>query len=285
MMEFNYAEQTTPELLDLLVAEEDRVTLAHIQELAARADAVEPLRAWLLDETRWLSDTHGVVWGIYHAFTILCLGRRVEALDDLLRALELAHAYKFDWITDVGSAALAHLGAAAADPLLAYVKAPPDADATKHKPTVERVIALQALMRLAVVDAAVREWLVEITGREFADKLATFEQTSADFQHEFHEEFLKFYQPDEIAARQARWQQEAEKKARQEAEDEALQKSWRAAPADQLPMRYTRGMLGLPAAGLSKDAAGTLRRETKTVGRNEPCPCGSGKKYKKCCGA
>jgi uncharacterized protein YecA (UPF0149 family) len=26
------------------------------------------------------------------------------------------------------------------------------------------------------------------------------------------------------------------------------------------------------------------RREAK-VGRNDPCPCGSGKKYKKCCGA
>ena len=23
---------------------------------------------------------------------------------------------------------------------------------------------------------------------------------------------------------------------------------------------------------------------TKKVGRNDPCPCGSGKKYKKCCG-
>ncbi|WP_295026772.1 SEC-C metal-binding domain-containing protein, partial [Ruminococcus sp.] len=22
----------------------------------------------------------------------------------------------------------------------------------------------------------------------------------------------------------------------------------------------------------------------KKVGRNDPCPCGSGKKYKKCCG-
>src|SRR5689334_996672 len=22
----------------------------------------------------------------------------------------------------------------------------------------------------------------------------------------------------------------------------------------------------------------------KTIGRNEPCPCGSGKKYKRCCG-
>ena len=26
-------------------------------------------------------------------------------------------------------------------------------------------------------------------------------------------------------------------------------------------------------------------RETPRVGRNEPCPCGSGKKFKKCCGA
>ena len=28
----------------------------------------------------------------------------------------------------------------------------------------------------------------------------------------------------------------------------------------------------------------TVRREGKKIGRNEPCPCGSGKKYKKCCG-
>jgi len=29
----------------------------------------------------------------------------------------------------------------------------------------------------------------------------------------------------------------------------------------------------------------TVKREGKKVGRNDPCPCGSGKKYKKCCGA
>ncbi|OQW53481.1 MAG: hypothetical protein A4S09_07735 [Proteobacteria bacterium SG_bin7] len=28
----------------------------------------------------------------------------------------------------------------------------------------------------------------------------------------------------------------------------------------------------------------TIRRESPKVGRNDPCPCGSGKKYKKCCG-
>ena len=29
----------------------------------------------------------------------------------------------------------------------------------------------------------------------------------------------------------------------------------------------------------------TVRYETPRPGRNDPCPCGSGKKYKKCCGA
>ncbi|WP_461810600.1 SEC-C metal-binding domain-containing protein [Faecalimonas sp.] len=29
--------------------------------------------------------------------------------------------------------------------------------------------------------------------------------------------------------------------------------------------------------------SGTIRKEKK-IGRNDPCPCGSGKKYKKCCG-
>lgn len=28
----------------------------------------------------------------------------------------------------------------------------------------------------------------------------------------------------------------------------------------------------------------TVRREGPKVGRNDPCPCGSGKKHKKCCG-
>jgi hypothetical protein len=30
---------------------------------------------------------------------------------------------------------------------------------------------------------------------------------------------------------------------------------------------------------------GTVVRNEKKVGRNDPCPCGSGKKYKNCCGA
>ncbi|MBX7147862.1 YchJ family protein [bacterium] len=31
--------------------------------------------------------------------------------------------------------------------------------------------------------------------------------------------------------------------------------------------------------------APTVKRETPKIGRNDPCSCGSGKKFKKCCGA
>ncbi len=31
-------------------------------------------------------------------------------------------------------------------------------------------------------------------------------------------------------------------------------------------------------------ASRTVRREGPKIGRNDPCPCGSGKKYKHCCG-
>ena len=43
----------------------------------------------------------------------------------------------------------------------------------------------------------------------------------------------------------------------------------------------------MPAAAPKAEKTGkqeTIRREMPKVGRNDPCPCGSGKKYKNCCG-
>ena len=36
--------------------------------------------------------------------------------------------------------------------------------------------------------------------------------------------------------------------------------------------------------GSTQERPEPIRREEPKVGRNDPCPCGSGKKYKKCCG-
>jgi hypothetical protein len=41
-----------------------------------------------------------------------------------------------------------------------------------------------------------------------------------------------------------------------------------------------------PGANVPLDMpSAPIRREGNKIGRNDPCPCGSGKKYKKCCGA
>ena len=41
---------------------------------------------------------------------------------------------------------------------------------------------------------------------------------------------------------------------------------------------------GTAVASQAVAAGTTIKREGVKVGRNDPCPCGSGKKYKNCCG-
>ncbi len=46
----------------------------------------------------------------------------------------------------------------------------------------------------------------------------------------------------------------------------------------------SRGETAQSGGGKTEDGKGvTVRREGRKVGRNDPCPCGSGKKYKRCC--
>ncbi len=44
------------------------------------------------------------------------------------------------------------------------------------------------------------------------------------------------------------------------------------------------GALPEPALASAGGGRGEMVAADKKVGRNDPCPCGSGKKYKKCCG-
>jgi preprotein translocase subunit SecA len=48
--------------------------------------------------------------------------------------------------------------------------------------------------------------------------------------------------------------------------------------------RASPGAQGAPSRG-APGRAGADGGKSGKVGRNEPCPCGSGKKFKKCCGA
>jgi preprotein translocase subunit SecA len=51
---------------------------------------------------------------------------------------------------------------------------------------------------------------------------------------------------------------------------------------EELPRKKKRAMHF--SHGDGGESPVTIKREGKKIGRNDPCPCGSGKKYKKCCG-
>ena len=58
------------------------------------------------------------------------------------------------------------------------------------------------------------------------------------------------------------------------------------APSRRRPMPIPAAARGHARArdGEAVQPVQTVRRKTKKIKPNEPCPCGSGKKYKKCCG-
>ncbi len=68
----------------------------------------------------------------------------------------------------------------------------------------------------------------------------------------------QFYESGQIEKRQRRWQEEGRLSLDSDLDD-------------------------LPSNDLGHHFQEPYLRETQKIGRNEPCPCGSGKKYKKCC--
>ncbi len=70
----------------------------------------------------------------------------------------------------------------------------------------------------------------------------------------------EFYEPDAITQRQIRWREEAERE-----KERSMNRVYPPAPYNSY---YTHE---------------TYVRPEPKIGRNDPCPCGSGKKYKKCC--
>jgi uncharacterized protein YecA (UPF0149 family) len=46
---------------------------------------------------------------------------------------------------------------------------------------------------------------------------------------------------------------------------------------------FAQAMSGLPSTAPATVSGSNTPVHSQKVGRNDPCPCGSGKKYKKCC--
>ncbi|HKQ75179.1 MAG TPA: SEC-C metal-binding domain-containing protein [Blastocatellia bacterium] len=306
-----YTEMTTVELIDLLFKEEDRVTAPHARELINRgAEAACALREILANEDYWYEGQGGDHWIVVHAVNILGAMQDELALPVLIEMVPHAYFSNHDSAVEVLPAALAEYGAAALEPYMKFIdeyrgayRDNPDFSHCRH--TVSA-----ALTRIALKDESARARVSDFINGLFANRQeddsiflsfsaghpvaldkapgkerslqavrAAYERgtISQEINGSFKEftrmvrerhpnlfndlksGLFDFYKPEAIERR---------RRARAEQADD--DPYWPEARMD-APVGYTTA------------EGGGLQR-TEKIGRNDPCPCGSGKKYKKCCG-
>lgn len=128
----------------------------------------------------------------------------------------------------------------------------------EHRPMLENLGDLQEKMGAVFVRSDVER---------------SYAKASAEPQWERFKDPWQFYAPAAIEARQKRWAEEGARRSRLEIEE--------AGDADDLAEFDDDDRL---STGRDRHfGAGTYVREMPKIGRNDPCPCGSKKKYKKCC--
>jgi hypothetical protein len=288
------------ELIELLIADEDRVPRNVIDECARRGDTmVEHLDALLRDDNFWRQGAPlGEWWLRLHAVMILglipgeraglllveCMHRMArvddESLQDWLAAYwpalfrnkpeavvpalrAMAQERALDWYIRTGAldaaVSVAELrGSAALEEALAWSAAIAGDEAEDQD---MRLCAANRLLDFP--RDAYRPLLEELAGRE-AELAPLFCKTDVEKAYSAMEDKpdwerfgdpWEFYTAVAIQRRHERWKKEAALEDERALEDDDT--------PDDFMIPYVR--------------------ETPKVGRNDPCPCGSGKKYKKCC--
>ncbi len=298
----NYSEMPTAELIELLFREEDRVTEAHMRELIGRGEtAAGPLREILANEDYWYEGVGGDHFVVVHALNALAGMRDAQSLPLMLDMIEHAYFANHDEGCEAFAAALAMFGEPAVAPLIAYLERTRGWHRDNQDWAYCRAKVAAALTRIGLdhetVHGRVRDFLLAlfndpaeddyvflsfsaacpfVLGRDraipvlkeayarralspglvgtYRELLEGVNDPTSGFYDDLQAELLDFYDPEEIRHREQQRRQ---------------------APPEKLYWGYDDASL---------QAGSPARAENKT-GRNDPCPCGSGKKYKKCCGA
>jgi hypothetical protein len=279
----------------------------------------------LHNEDYWYEGQHSEFWIELHTVVILSSIRDPALLPELLSVVTDSYFSEQQWVTDRWPELLAEFGEAAVEPLISFILEHRGYHRDNIDYSFVRTQAAKALTRIALENEAVRprvtDFLIGLlrdsqeTDRVFLTQMIIcpavldrkrglqavqgayhrrvisesvwgkyyeFVQhlNSRDFDpaDEFGQDFLDFYEPEAIAARQERWAKNDLVDV--EEEEHEYDRAWSGPAPFPLPMER---LYAKPIEVESKSAA--LAATSTKVGRNDPCPCGSGKKYKKCCGA
>ncbi|MFH1442289.1 MAG: SEC-C metal-binding domain-containing protein [Candidatus Omnitrophota bacterium] len=294
----DYLSFSEQQLINLLSTQEDRLSFEVVNEFVKRKSSmVKPLSDIVSDDFAWMRDVPEW-WAVVHSVFILGAIGAEETIVPLLKSLRLACAHDCDWVTEQFPSIFARVGIKAISGLKMIAL-----DWTTDWFT--RIIAIEALAAITITNSEAEKDIFAFIGaifsneaedkdvrahsgnilldfqkeefkavlldfgsneRELKDKNAFYNLVfdDADVKRAFNSskkdidryqrDWLSFYDENEIRQRQERWKEEDSCEDYNEDESSLY-------PED---IPFTRDGL--------------------KIGRNDPCPCGSGKKYKKCCG-
>lgn len=288
---------SSAQLLERLVHEEDRAPLALIDACAAHGEAmIAMLRDAIDGEQAWHGDVQGEWWLLLHAACIL--GRiPSEAagglLVQLMRRMDEQDDHDLqDWLAGGWPALFADKPRGT---IVAVRELAEDG-------ACDGYIRCQAVD--VVLDAGTREgdealesaldWLATMVGN--ADEDGWFREVAAmallDFPRERHRGLLQAVATDMAQRREARGglvgaftDQDIDDVFRDPRDEPHRLDPWRFYEPDVMAARQRRWREEAERQLLhsSRYEVTTFVRDAPKVGRNEPCPCGSGKKFKRCC--
>jgi hypothetical protein len=277
-----YKDLSDPEFFDLIFSAGDRLGMDFVEEAQRRRETLIPFLGKTLKKEKNYEEEGSGFWGVIHAVHLLGILRDPRSFDGFLSASRFSDAYDLDWIWEALPECYFRLGKEAIPLLMDYIERErySKAFATSneiqalwnfweaHPEERERIedFLLQVLKDPDVEETLRADLIgdfVELGRRDlkplfegFFDRgqvdLDTLSREDLDFflnrGYSFpghHYDLEKFYRPEEIERRRKRWAEEKEASEKEEDETYILDNF------DRIP-------------------------------RNDPCPCGSGKKFKKC---
>lgn len=291
----NYHTLDDSTLLNLLFTQEDRLPRAAVDESIRRGERmIKPLSDIVSEQYSWTRDMPEW-WAVVHAVYILGAIGGEDVVIPLLKGMRWAIPYDCDWVTEDLPSILGRVGIVAIHELKRVAKDKTSdwftraiaieglAAVTIHNPEIEEDIFMfiGAILNDEREERETRQTagsvLIDFLRSEFKEDLFAFgceekrlKDADSDYMSSFYDgdvmewfsegkkdlwsysrEWLSFYDEDEINKRQIRWKEEEQKRLEQER--------------------------------LKVSGEKPFVREEPKIGRNDPCPCGSGKKYKKCC--
>ncbi len=281
------------ELMELLSTEEDRLPRAAVDEFIRRGEKmISFLEEIVSDQFHWDWDVPKW-WAVVHATFILGAIGTESTVIPLLRALRWADAFDCDWVTEALPAIFGRIGIAAVVPLETMA-----GDRTNGCYT--RSIAMEGLGLIAWRNPGTKEDISAFIYSVFADESNDLDvrqsagSTLLDLGcPQYREPLLAFGRQEKELKRQNRFylahffDDDVEKALKTGGKDmEIYDRDWLLfydeEQVRERQKRWEEEARAEASARLISSVREPYVRQTFT-GRNDPCPCGSGKKYKKCC--